>query len=246
MEELREQEEELLEYFSTYAPMDSLSEAAVAEIQGRLLAKSANLEQKIADAQQEADALMRIAAKQEALAERGAEVENRVLEYRRQLEELHTRIREDAQEKEAIELAKKTILKLSEEIHDSFGKELGKRTSEYVEQLTAGAYKSVTVDEKLKLRVNTGSKFAKSDRLSAGTIEQLALAVRLAVGETMYSNYNLPLILDDAFAFYDDARLEETLRLLVGCGRQVLLFTCQKRERNILKDRNLPFFEVKL
>ena len=33
---------------------------------------------------------------------------------------------------------------------------------------------------------------------------------------------------------YDDARTREALEWLNGCGRQVILFTCQNREETIL------------
>lgn len=44
----------------------------------------------------------------------------------------------------------------------------------------------------------------------------------------------LPIILDEPFAMYDEDRLEAALRWLDNSGRQVILFTCQKREKEIL------------
>ena len=43
------------------------------------------------------------------------------------------------------------------------------------------------------------------------------------------------MILDEAFAMYDDERLEQTLRWLKVHKEQVILFTCQERENRILQ-----------
>ena len=44
-----------------------------------------------------------------------------------------------------------------------------------------------------------------------------------------------PVILDDTFVFYDDQRLENTMKWLAEHKKQVLIFTCQKREQQILE-----------
>ena len=46
---------------------------------------------------------------------------------------------------------------------------------------------------------------------------------------------DVPLIFDDAFAFYDDKRLESALKWLSGQGKQVIIFTCQNREEEIVE-----------
>jgi len=44
------------------------------------------------------------------------------------------------------------------------------------------------------------------------------------------------VILDDTFVSYDEERLESVLEWLAKSGKQVLLFTCQKREMKILSE----------
>ena len=46
-----------------------------------------------------------------------------------------------------------------------------------------------------------------------------------------------PLILDDALVRFDDQRLREAIDLLLEAAdkKQVLLFSCQKREQEILQ-----------
>ena len=50
---------------------------------------------------------------------------------------------------------------------------------------------------------------------------------------------HVPLILDDALVSFDDTRLRAALDYLLAesAQRQILLFTCQGRERDYLADR---------
>ena len=71
--------------------------------------------------------------------------------------------------------------------------------------------------------------------LSQGTADQLYLAVRLAVCQLCLPE-RPPIFLDDALSAFDDRRLELALELLheLSGEQQILLFTCQKREGEIL------------
>ena len=53
-------------------------------------------------------------------------------------------------------------------------------------------------------------------------------------------------ILDDTFAYYDDQRLERTLRWLDKSGHQVIVFTCQKREEELMKKNGILFHKIEL
>ena len=66
---------------------------------------------------------------------------------------------------------------------------------------------------------------------SDGTMDQLYLALRLAVAEELTPQ--APLILDDALVRFDDARLKAAVAILKELAetRQVICFTCQGREQ---------------
>ena len=51
----------------------------------------------------------------------------------------------------------------------------------------------------------------------------------------------LPIILDEAFAFYDDERLENFIRFLYEeyTDRQIIIFTCSEREKQIITKLDL-------
>ena len=60
-------------------------------------------------------------------------------------------------------------------------------------------------------------------------------ALRMAASEVLLEE-ELPVILDDTFVSYDEERLESVMEWLAKSGKQVLLFTCQKREMKILSE----------
>lgn len=46
----------------------------------------------------------------------------------------------------------------------------------------------------------------------------------------MLQEEELPVILDETFAFYDDKRLQSVLKWLSQQERQVIILSCQRRE----------------
>ena len=59
------------------------------------------------------------------------------------------------------------------------------------------------------------------------------------------SGEQMPILLDDAFVNFDDDRLKRALIFLSNKKQQVILFTCQKREKNILDELMVAYREVK-
>ena len=73
----------------------------------------------------------------------------------------------------------------------------------------------------------------RSLALSRGTVDQLYLAVRLAICELVLPpEKQVPIVLDDALANFDDSRCAAALQFLkeAAGNRQILLFTCHSRE----------------
>lgn len=137
-------------------------------------------------------------------------------------------------ETEAIDLAILRIRELSERIYREAGSEFGRKASEILTQLTEGRYTRIALDEKMQVRINTPSRLLYLSQVSYGTMNQIYFALRIAAGELLTYGESLPILLDEAFAMYDDERLEAALRWLDRSGRQVILFTCQQREKVIL------------
>lgn len=146
--------------------------------------------------------------------------------------------------REALELAKNTILKLSNEIHTQFAPEINQKVGEIVNQITGGKYSGVRIDNKLNVGVidPITDELIDVNSLSGGTIDQVYFSLRFGIINSI-TNESLPLLLDDCFIQYDDNRLRNILELLcdISKNRQILLFSCHKRECTILKEMGIEF-----
>lgn len=134
-----------------------------------------------------------------------------------------------SRKKQAVELAQQRILELSRDVHKELSAKLNAKASEILAEITDGKYERLFIDEKLKMSLYTGERRIAIEQVSRGTIEQIYFALRMAAGEILYEE-EFPVILDDTFVFYDDERMERAMQWLKKHKRQVLVFTCQKRE----------------
>ena len=133
----------------------------------------------------------------------------------------------------ALELAEETLRQSAKETGDAGADAMKRKASKILAQITEGRYQGIELDGERRLSVWDGVRRIPAERLSRGTIEQIYLSVRLAAAELLLEE-EIPLIFDDAFAFYDDKRLESALKWLSRSGKQVIIFTCQNREEEIV------------
>lgn len=147
--------------------------------------------------------------------------------------------------KDEIELAKDTILEISNENRSNFAPILNSETSQILEEITNGKYTELLVDTDNEIRVldREYNEYIKLKYLSLGTIDQIYLAFRLAILKILEKD-SAPLILDDSFNQYDDYRLRNILIILKRLNRQIILFTSQNREQNILTEIGAEFNRV--
>ena len=171
--------------------------------------------------------------------------EEQLLKNQECYQELEQKIIEKAVELEAIKLALSTIQGLSTEIHDSFGQQLNQAVSEVFSEVTGQKYQDLKVDEKLEVKVSWNGNYVLLDRLSAGTIDQVYFALRLAVADLLLGKEELPLLLDDSFALYDESRVKAAL-VRISKRKQIILFTCHKREQSLLEELHLPYHYIDL
>jgi len=139
------------------------------------------------------------------------------------------------QEIEALRMAAEAVGEAAKEVCGQWEGRLNRRVSEILGELTCGRYTSIFLDDGLHMRINTPEKLLGIWQVSRGTMEQIYFALRMAAGEIFTGGEQVPVILDEAFAMYDDERLEQTLRWLETNKEQVILFTCQEREGRILQ-----------
>ncbi len=169
---------------------------------------------------------------------------NRAAALKRTLAE-NDRIREEVA---AIELAQETMTDLSSSIRDSFGLYLNKEASRLVTGITGGLYNSMSIDENLNVFLNTKTKLVPLENVSSGTMDQVYLALRLAAAKLFQNGGEpLPLIFDDSFTQYDDDRLRTALKWLSeSYGGQMIVFTCHRREAQMLRAHQIPFHLIEM
>jgi len=136
----------------------------------------------------------------------------------------------------AIGYAQEALESAALELQRRFTPRITRRAGEFLSRLTGGAYDRIAIDEDLAvLCAREGETTLRSPQWrSDGTADQMYLALRLAVWEAL--SPDSPLILDDALVRFDQGRLEKALDLLMDLSqkRQILLFSCQERERAYL------------
>lgn len=152
------------------------------------------------------------------------------------LEGLNQRIRALEEFMEALTLAQEALAETVTELQRRFAPRISLRTQELMGELTGGRYTRIQLGEDLSLEAATGEENTLFGTMwrSDGTVDQLYLALRLAVAEALTGE--APLILDDALVRFDDVRLNAALRILhrEAADKQVILFTCQEREKRLL------------
>ncbi|MBQ0037119.1 MAG: AAA family ATPase [Clostridiales bacterium] len=146
------------------------------------------------------------------------------------------------QEYNALTLAMDALSQANITLQNRFSPALGARAAEIFRQITGEKYTKVLLNRDFSLSVEMPNDptMHSAQLLSQGAADQLYLAVRLAICDMVLPSENAaPLILDDALVSFDDERLHAALDYLVQEGerRQILLFSCQKREREYLAGR---------
>ena len=135
----------------------------------------------------------------------------------------------------ALELAVEELQKAAQVTAGSMERSMSRRASEIFSAITDGKYRSLETDRQRGITVWDGERKIPAGRLSRGTVEQIYFCIRMAAAEIL-TEEPLPLILDDVFAFYDDKRLESVLKWLSGQEKQVIIFTCHSREKELLRN----------
>ncbi|CUX37541.1 ATP-binding protein [Clostridium sp. C105KSO13] len=136
--------------------------------------------------------------------------------------------------RQALLLAQDKIQEVSQSMAKGFGDTLNENASEILEQITNGRYTKLLIDTQLSMVLYKDGVRIPVERVSRGTMEQVYFALRMAVMDLLCEEPQ-PIILDDAFVYYDEKRLKSVLKWLSEQERQVIIFSCQKREQEIVK-----------
>ena len=138
----------------------------------------------------------------------------------------------------SFELAKTILTKCYENMKETVTPKFTQNLSQNIADITNNKYKNVNFNEQSGLVVETEKgDYVSASHLSVGTIEQLYLSLRLSMIKDL-SSETLPIILDEAFAYFDDERLTNFLETISKKYKknQILIFTCTDREQQILME----------
>ncbi|NLH01194.1 MAG: AAA family ATPase [Clostridiales bacterium] len=155
------------------------------------------------------------------------------------IDELTAEYEKLSMEYEALNLALNTLIEAGDEISHRITPRLSARTAEIFSKLTASKYDAILLDRELKASARPSGDTLPREMsfLSAGAVDQLYLAVRLAICElALPISKQCPIILDDALVNFDDERCLYALELLRDMARyrQIILFTCHRREADLM------------
>lgn len=156
------------------------------------------------------------------------------LEARR--EQLCAQLARRRLEYDALSLALEHLHQANAALQERFAPELNQLSGQILSALTGGRYQSMTLDREFDASARSADSLLPRSvlSLSRGTADQLYLSVRLAVCQLCLPGEDpSPLVLDDALLTFDDERMALALAHLSKAGRQILLFSCQQRERRL-------------
>lgn len=155
----------------------------------------------------------------------------------------------ELREKESIiNIAIENLMDAYEEMKTTITPKFTKNLSESIQKISSNKYNKVTInDENGMIIENNRGEYVEAVKLSTGTIDQLYLALRLSMIDEL-SKENLPIILDESFAYSDNNRLKNMLQYLTSDlnNHQTIIFTCTDREQKILEEMNIPYNVVEL
>ena len=156
----------------------------------------------------------------------------------KELDVLNRRIYALEQTNAALERALDALNTARQTLQRRFAPRITQRAQELFARLTGGRYERFVLGEDLSVQAAAADEDVLHSQQwrSDGTVDQLYLALRLAVAQELIPQ--VPLVLDDALVRFDDTRLAAALEILrqEAENTQVILFTCQSREKALLEE----------
>lgn len=174
--------------------------------------------------------------KSEELTQEIRELSRELENLREEEEELLDRTEREKNQMQrirALDLAAERMMEIARETARDFRTEFQQSASEILCEITNGAYPTLRLEENGELRLYDEHRILRLYQVSEGTAQQAYFAFRMAAAKVLLPA-DFPLILDETFACYDDNRLKSALKWLRKQERQVIIFSCQKREREVL------------
>ena len=151
-----------------------------------------------------------------------------------ELRAVEEQLGEVKRERDRLALAAAVVRRAEREVRERYAPAWLHAASRYLEAITHGRYTGIAIVETpggepvLEVtRLGEAMPVRVGPPLSRGTLEQIYVAVRLALVDAIDADARLPMFLDELFAHWDAHRLDALVRVLGAVdGRQVVVSTC--------------------
>lgn len=167
-----------------------------------------------------------------------------LIEYEELLSVERKKLEELNEQTKVFKITKELMQESYQEMKKNVMPKFSETLSKNIEKISDKSYNKIIIGDEINVELENGD-YLPIEKLSIGTIEQIYLSLRLSVIKEL-SKETIPIILDEAFAYFDDDRLKETLQYLNKTENQVIILTCTNREKDLLEKMKMEFNYVEL
>ena len=187
----------------------------------------------------------------QTLEGRTREINNKIEDLSKieeELEDAETEKEELVSLNNSFNIARECLEKAYSQVRENISPKFTQNLCEIISKISDNRYSNVILNDSdgLSVEIENGS-YIPASRLSVGTIDQMYLSLRLSALKEI-SDETMPIILDEAFAYFDDDRLTNILKYIKTnfVNNQIIIFTCSKREKEILDKLNIYYNLISL
>lgn len=175
--------------------------------------------------------------------------QNQILEIEEEISKYEEERKELLKQREIIQIAKNILEEANEDLKKIIDPNFINVFNNIIFKITDEKYSIVNIEDESEIyaKDNEINKIVNIKKLSGGTIDQFNLAFRIATLFTI-SDENMPIILDEAFANYDNYRLKNILKYLneIKSKRQIIILTSNDREKRILDKEKIMYNYIEM
>lgn len=153
------------------------------------------------------------------------------------LDETNAELAEKRFQYESVVMAIDAIDSASDSLRKSVTPRIREKAGALMGKITDGKYSELGVAQDMSVNVFAGNSTRSIDVLSKGTRDAAYLSLRMALADLVCGENLPPLTLDESLSLLDEKRATNVLSMLhdyTSGGGQCLLFTCHKREGQLL------------
>lgn len=154
------------------------------------------------------------------------------------LEDIAEQLKEKRFQYQSLMLAIDSIESASDSLRRSVTPRIRQKAGLLMGRITDGKYNELGVTADMTVNIFAGNSTRSIDVLSKGTRDAAYLSLRMALADLVSPGNPLPLTMDEGLSLLDEDRAARVLRLLYDYaqqGGQCILFTCHKREGELMR-----------